>query len=138
MQPLASSIPTTPRTDPLQAVCKRWAAPDQELGPELQNAADGRYPNPQSKQCNGCSPPSLLSLIHRLERPMTDPNTPEAQSEELDLEQLEEAAGGILAQANQQPQVALSLKRQENKFMTNTFARGETRAYNPEVDKDRD
>jgi len=68
---------------------------------------------------------------------MTDPNTPEAQSEELDLEQLEEAAGGILAQANQQPQVALSPKRQENKFMTNTFAKGETPAYNPEVDKDR-
>ena len=42
---------------------------------------------------------------------MTDPNTPEAQSEELDLEQLEEAAGGILAQANQQPQVALSFKK---------------------------
>ena len=58
---------------------------------------------------------------------MTDPNTPEAQSEELDLEQLEEAAGGILAQANQQPQIALSLKKQENKFMTNTFARDETR-----------
>ena len=52
---------------------------------------------------------------------MTDSNTPEAQSEELDLEQLEGAAGGILAQANQQPQVALSLKRKENKFMTNTF-----------------
>ena len=59
---------------------------------------------------------------------MTDPNTPEAQSEELDLEQLEEAAGGILAQANLQPQVLLSLKRQENMFMTNTFAKGETRA----------
>ena len=58
---------------------------------------------------------------------MTDPNTPEAQSEELDLEQLEEAAGGILAQANQQPQVAMSPKRKENKFMTNTFARDETR-----------
>ena len=58
---------------------------------------------------------------------MTDPKTPEAQREELDLEQLEEAAGGILAQANPQPQVALSLKKQENKFMTNTFARDETR-----------
>ena len=53
--------------------------------------------------------------------PMTDPKNREAQNEELNLEQLEDAAGGILAQANQQPQIARSLKGKENKFMTNTF-----------------
>ena len=59
---------------------------------------------------------------------MNEPNNPEAQNEELDLKQLEEAAGGILAQANQQPQVALSFRSNENKFLSNTFATGETRA----------
>ena len=52
---------------------------------------------------------------------MTDPKNSEATNEELDLEQLEDAAGGILAQANQQPQIARSSKGKVNKFMTNTF-----------------
>ena len=35
-----------------------------------------------------------LSMSHRPTHPMTDPKNPEAQNEELDLEQLEDAAGG--------------------------------------------
>ena len=54
---------------------------------------------------------------------MTDPKNSEATNEEFDLEQLEDAAGGILAQANQQPQIARSSKGKGNKFMTNTFLR---------------
>ena len=36
-----------------------------------------------------------LSLVHRPTHPMTDPKNSEAPNEELDLEQLEEAAGGL-------------------------------------------
>ena len=37
-----------------------------------------------------------LSLVHRPTHPMTAPKNSEAQNEELDLEQLEEAAGGVI------------------------------------------
>ena len=55
---------------------------------------------------------------------MADPTNPEAQSEELDLEQLEGVAGGILAQANQQPQIQIAKPRkgQVNKSKTNTHS----------------
>ena len=37
-----------------------------------------------------------LSLVHRPTHPMTAPKNSEAQNEELDLEQLEDAAGGVI------------------------------------------
>ena len=37
-----------------------------------------------------------LSMVHRPTHPMTAPKNSEAQNEELDLEQLEEAAGGVI------------------------------------------
>ena len=56
---------------------------------------------------------------------MTAPKNSETTNEELGLEQLEDAAGGILAQANQQPLIARSSKGKGNKFMTNTFLKDE-------------
>jgi len=46
---------------------------------------------------------------------MTDPKNPEQQSEELDLDQLKDAAGGVI-----HPNF-LTNKSSRNKFMTNTF-----------------
>ena len=51
---------------------------------------------------------------------MTDPKNPEAQSEELDLEQLEDASGGATA-IEYGLISSVQGRKKENKFMTNTF-----------------
>ena len=50
---------------------------------------------------------------------MTDPKNPEAQNEELDLEQLEDAAGG--AAFMKLGDIKGEVVDKDNKFMTNTF-----------------
>ena len=64
---------------------------------------------------------------------MTDPKNPEAQNEELDLQQLEDAAGGQTA-IEYGLISSVQGKKKDNKFMTNTFFKGSDKQDSPGYD----